>query len=118
MPIVRMEIVDVDQLPIGSVQRLADEIGDLLGAERGETWLQAVPIPASHYAENRQPDAARHFRPVFVSVERWGRARNQVAEARAIASLVAAILGRDRKHVHVKFGEPLAGRIAFRGEFE
>ena len=37
MPVVRMEIVDVDQIPKGSVQRLVDELGDILGSEDGRT---------------------------------------------------------------------------------
>ena len=46
-----------------------------------------------------------------------GLARNEEAEARGISAIVAAVLGRERAHVHVKFEEPLAGRIAFGGEF-
>ena len=61
MPVVRMEIVDVDQMPKGSVQRLADELGEILGSEDDHTWLRIVPISADHYAENRVVDAARNL---------------------------------------------------------
>jgi len=54
-----MEIVDVDQIPKGSVQCLVDELGDILGSEDGHTWLRIVPIPANHYAENRVVDVAQ-----------------------------------------------------------
>ena len=61
MPVVRMEIVDVDQMPKVSVQRLVDELGEILGSEDDHTWLRIVPISADHYAENRVVDAARNL---------------------------------------------------------
>ena len=115
MPVVRMEIVDVDQIPKGSVQCLVDELGDILGSEDGHTWLRIVPIPADHYAENRVVDAAQTYRPVFVEVQRRGRSKTTEAEAVGIAAVVAAILDRDRDNVHITFSEPLVGRIAFGG---
>ena len=65
MPVVRMEIVDVDQMPKGSVERLVDELGEILGSEDGHTWLTIVPIPADHYAENRVVDAVRTLSASF-----------------------------------------------------
>ena len=37
MPEARMEIVDVDQMPKVSVQRLVDELGEILGSEDDHT---------------------------------------------------------------------------------
>lgn len=115
MPVVRMEIVDVDQMPKGSVQRLVDELGEILGSEDDHTWLRIVPISADHYAENRVVDAARTCRPVVVEVQRRGRSKTMEAEASVVAPVGAAILGRSRENIHITFLEPLVGRIAFGG---
>ena len=108
MSVVRMELVDVDQMPKVSVQRLVDEPGEILGSEDGHTWLTIVPIPADHYAENRVVDAARTCRPVFVEAQRRDRSKTMEAEASGVAAVVAAILGRSRENIHITFSEPLA----------
>lgn len=113
---VHMEIVDIDHMSEGNTQRLVDEIGEILGSDPGHTWLCVIPVAGSHYAENLRPSAAVNHRPVFVTIEREGRSRNMRAEARGIAAAVAAILGRKAENVHVKYAEPLAGRMAYGGD--
>jgi len=72
VPIIRMEVVG-DQMEGNTMQRLADEIGEV--TERGRTWLLMIPIRAEHYAENGHPGAASEYCPVFVAVERSGAQR-------------------------------------------
>ena len=118
MPIVSVEVVGGVQPDASTVQRIADELGEVFNSADGQTWVKLQVVPGVGYAENGQRGAARDFAPVFVDVARSGRSRNQVAEAKAIATICAALLERDRRHVHVKYEEPLAGRIAFGGELE
>ena len=56
MPVVRMEIVDVDQIPKGSVQRLVDELGDILGSEDGHTWLRITTLRIAWLMQHRPID--------------------------------------------------------------
>lgn len=100
MPVVRMEIVDIDQICIGSAQRLAGELYEIIRSEDGHTWLRIVSIPTNHLV-----DAARTDRPVFVEVQRCGRSKRMAAAS-------TAILGRNRDNVRTTFSEPLVGRIA------
>lgn len=105
MPVVRMEIVDIDQICIGSAQRLAGELYEIIRSEDGHTWLRIVSIPTNHYAENHLVDAARTDRPVFVEVQRCGCSKRMAAAS-------TAILGRNRDNVRTTFSEPLVVRIA------
>ena len=118
MPIVNIEIIGGEEPTASTVQRLADEMGEVFNSGPGRTWIKIRRLSETGYAENRRPGAARDYAPVFVDVARSGRSRNQVAEARALAAIVAVLLERDRRHIHVKYEDPLAGRIAFGGELE
>jgi hypothetical protein len=118
VPIVNIEIIGGEEPTASTVQRLADEMGEVFNSGPGRTWIKIRRLSEAGYAENRRPGAARDYAPVFVDVARSGRSRNQVAEARALAAIVAVLLERDRRHIHVKYEAPLAGRIAFGGELE
>jgi hypothetical protein len=118
MPIVALELIGGEPPAASTVQRMADELGEVFNGASGRTWLRLHVVPEAGYAENGQPGASKDYAPVCVDIARSGRSRNQIAEAKAVASIVAVLLERDRRHVHVKYEEPLKGRIAIGGELE
>ena len=118
VPIVNVEIIGGEEPAASTVQRMADEMGEVFNSGPGRTWIKVGRLSETGYAENGRPGVAGDYAPVFVDVARSGRSRNQGAEARALAAIVAVLLERARRHVHIKYEDPLAGRIAFGGELE
>lgn len=118
MPIVDVQIVahSSDAPRRLLAHELADAIGAALAAPAGRVWVRLTWIPASDYAENGC-DLGEGEAPVFVTVLHAdppeGEAR--AAEARAIASAVAASVGRAVGWVHVEYAPAGRGRVAFGG---
>jgi phenylpyruvate tautomerase PptA (4-oxalocrotonate tautomerase family) len=118
MPIVTIEQVADDAVVPGDLaRRLADAIGEALGATPGRTWVRLRPIPRGHYAESGT-SAEDTPRPIFVTVLRRAAppAERLEAEAAALAHAVAQAMGRSADCVHVEFAPAAAGRLAFGGK--
>jgi phenylpyruvate tautomerase PptA (4-oxalocrotonate tautomerase family) len=117
MPIVDIELVAAHQVAIAPdlARRIADELGRVFRSGPGQTWVRVHELAIDRYAEN---DVATPPQPVFVTVMQAappaGAAR--VAQAEAIAVVVARTTGRPVDTVHVVFDPPAGGRIAFGGQ--
>jgi phenylpyruvate tautomerase PptA (4-oxalocrotonate tautomerase family) len=120
MPILDVQILG--EMPgavrVGLARRLADVVGELLGAAPGHTWVRLHWLPREDYAENAC-DLPETVEPVFVTVlKRELPASSELRdEIRALTRAVAQVLGRAPENVHVLYEPPAAGRIAFGGEF-
>lgn len=119
MPILDVEVVvrPGEALPLPLAKALADAMGEVFGSRPGGLWLRLRELPAARYAENGGEGEAPC--PVFVTVREARVPERAVLEPRMkdIAGRVAALTGRPRENVHVIQEPPLAGRIAFGGEF-
>lgn len=119
MPIVDVQVVThASDAPRRSLAReLADAIGAALAAPLGRVWARLSWLPTDRYAENGC-DLAEVEMPVFVTLLHAdppdGLAR--AAEAQAVASAVAACVGRSVDRVHVEYAPAGRGRIAFGGK--
>jgi enamine deaminase RidA (YjgF/YER057c/UK114 family) len=114
MPIVDVTVVDLPSRE-GLAQRLADLVGDALGAPPGHTWVRLHALPAGDYAENRDVDW-RTTPPVFVEVQLRALPDARDAVLRALTDAVATACARAPSQVHVTLRPDAAGRIAFGGE--
>lgn len=118
MPIIDVELVIAGsgEIAAGLASSLADQLGQLLGAQPGHVWVRVRSLAADRYAENASALGAEEL-PVFVSVLHAGRPEASVlaAEAAGIARVVAAVTARPPDRVHVEYQPPAAGRIAFGG---
>lgn len=118
MPIVDVQVIaGAGEAARTSLAReLADAIGAALAAPAGRVWVRLTWIPARDYAENGC-ELGEGETPVFVTVLHAdppeGEAR--ATEASAIASAVAACLGRAVGWVHVEYAPAGRGRVAFGG---
>ena len=83
VPIVNVEIIGGEEPAASTVQRMADEMGEVFNSGPGRTWIKVSRLSETGYAENGRPGVAGDYAPVFVDVARSGRSRNQGAEARA-----------------------------------
>lgn len=118
MPIVDIRIVTGDpELAPNVARRLADAIGRTLGCAPGRAWVRVDLLNAARYAENDSPMEAGGL-PVFATVLHadppQGPAR--AAEALALATCIAEVLGRPPDRVHVEYASAGRGRIAFGGK--
>lgn len=119
MPIVDVRPVlgQLDSLPAGTSQALADAIAAVLGAEPARVWVRVTPLRASDYAENGAAIQAGD-EPVFVEVlhadlpDMPARA----AQARLLSQAIAARLRKDEGRVHLEYAAAGRGRIAFGGQ--
>ncbi|MBE2214702.1 MAG: hypothetical protein IAE82_12595, partial [Opitutaceae bacterium] len=95
---------------------LADTLGVVFGSGAGGTWVRARGLPAACYAENDEPTPAGRD-AVFVAVAKRELPAPAVLEMEIarVTEAVAAACGRPRDRVHVCYGPPLAGRMAFGG---
>lgn len=116
MPIVDVEMVTDDAPAHGLAARLADAIGQTLGAAEGATWVRLRVLERGSYGESGGALAA-DVQPVFVTVTAQRRPTGeQLADAiRGITSAVADATRRPRMNVHVIFEPDGAGRVAFGG---
>jgi phenylpyruvate tautomerase PptA (4-oxalocrotonate tautomerase family) len=118
MPIVTVEYVADDAVVPGDLaRRLADAIGDALGATPGRTWVRLHAIPRAQYAESGA-GAEDAPVPVFVTVLRRKLPPEATleAEAAALAHAVSQVMARAPDCVHVEFAPAAAGRLAFGGK--
>ena len=116
MPIFDIELVGDDVQSAGTVQKLADDLGELLGSNKAGTWVRLHYLPRIQYAEN-DTGIDESVRPVFVSVlkARLEDEDRLATEATAIAGKVSELLERPMQNIHVLFQPDAAGRIAFGG---
>lgn len=118
MPIVDVQVVAGagENARTSLARELADAIGAALALPAGRVWVRLAWLPANDYAENGC-ELGEGEAPVFVTVLHAdppeGDAR--AAEARAIASAVAASVGRAVGWVHVEYAPAGRGRVAFGG---
>lgn len=118
MPILDVEIVTgPGELPeAGLARKLADMAGDILGSERGGTWVKVRTLASEQYGEN--DDLQADVRPVFVSVLMGQRPSEGTIrhQAERLAASFAQACGRPKENVHILYEPSAAGRIAFGGE--
>lgn len=117
MPILDVEVVTNPGEPLrdGLAAELADSAGEILGSERGGTWVKLRTLPRGLYAENSGLPAG--VSPVFVSVL-MGQCPSKGTmsqQAQRLSSSFARACGRPKENVHILFQPNAAGRIAFGG---
>jgi hypothetical protein len=110
MPIIDATVVarDGESLSPGTAKRLADAIGDCLGASPGRVWLRLELLAQGQYAENGvEEDPA----PVFIRVLHADirATERQEQEAYLLARAVGACLARPPEWVHIEYAP--AGRV-------
>ena len=112
MPIVDVELVGAPAAD-GLAQRLADDIGSVLGAPPGKVWVRVHTLSANRYAEN----GGNAPFPVFVTVLSSAPPEGEALDNRVarITAAVASLTDRDPAHVHVLFEPSARGRMAFGG---
>jgi phenylpyruvate tautomerase PptA (4-oxalocrotonate tautomerase family) len=119
MPILTVEIVlrPEETLRPTLAQELADQVGEIFGADAGELWVNVRALETSQYAENGRASAATPA-PVFVSIlkGRWPAPEAMPAEVAALTAIVASLCDRPAENVHCLYEPPALGRIAFGGE--
>jgi len=118
MPILDIRIVTAEpDIAPGLARRLADAVGRALGCAPGRAWVRIDLHDAARYAENDSPMEAGGL-PVFATVLHadppQGPAR--AAEALALATCIAEVLGRPADRVHLEYAPAGRGRIAFGGK--
>jgi len=117
MPILDVEVVTGpgELLEAGLARRLADIAGDILGSERGGTWVKVRALPSGQYGENGDPEA--EVRPVFVSILVRKRPPEETIrqQAERLSAAFAQACGRPRENVHILYEPSAAGRITFGG---
>jgi len=118
MPLLEVEIVDHPDLslPADAAQRVADAVGELLGAPPGRTWVRLRRIPREDYAENGGP-LEPEIAPVFVRLLEADPPEGAVRAARSpeLARALGGALRRPASCVHVLLEPAARGRIAFGG---
>jgi phenylpyruvate tautomerase PptA (4-oxalocrotonate tautomerase family) len=118
MPILDVEIVTEpgESLKDDLARQLADLAGDILGSERGGTWVKVQTLPREQYAENG--DLLADIRPVFVSVLMGQHPSQETMKQQAerLAAAFAQACGRPKENVHVLYQPNAGGRIAFGGK--
>ncbi len=114
MPVVDLTVVGGDDDP-SLAQRVADAVGEALGAEPGRSWLTLRRVRESDYAENGSTLGGAP--PVFVTVtlRELPDARERGMIASSLAMAAGAALGRPADRVHVFFAAEGAWRVAFGG---
>lgn len=95
--------------------RLADVIGDALGAAPGRVWVRLTHLPAAHYAENG--GTPQDALPLFVTILHAcpptdAALRDEIA---TLTRALAGLSGRPAERVHLAYAPAGAGRMAFGG---
>ncbi|MEM9083078.1 MAG: hypothetical protein AAGB34_05725 [Planctomycetota bacterium] len=118
MPIVTIQIVQKDPKAIDrqTVQRLADELGEVFSTEPGRVWVRIQSLPHAHYAESTRTESETPS-PVFVEVLQSALpGEDELARmAKEIGAVISRGIERDPDLVHVLFLPGASGRIAFGG---
>lgn len=117
MPILDVEVVSGpgESLRDGLARELADIAAEVLGSERGGTWVKLRTLPRELYAENGGLPA--DVSPVFVSVL-LGQCPSKGAmsqQAERLSASFARACGRPKENVHILYQPNAEGRIAFGG---
>ena len=117
MPILDVELVGDESPPPDLAGRIADAVGQALGAPVGATWVRLRELPAGRYAESGggPPEGVT---PVFVTVL-LARPLLGDVRLRVLAELTGAVAracDRPEDNVHVLLAPPASGRMAFGGE--
>ena len=124
MPIVTIETLsdnplsEDDAMPTSQqLQRLADALGDLFGSQPSGTWVKVRQQSRAYYAEN-QVMVDSDIRPVIVEILKADMEgeHDLAIEAAGVCALVAKVLGRPTKNVHVIYQPAARGRVAFGGK--
>lgn len=118
MPIIDVEIILRPSETIGKemVSELANEIGDILRTQEGQTWVKVHELSADHYAENGEKSEGVY--PIFISVMKSKLPTDEElqGEVEKITGAVAQICGRPSENVHVIYQPEGRGRVAFGGK--
>ena len=117
MPIVDVEIVTDDNDVSGDLaSRLANSIGDALGAEPGRTWVRLRTLPHHRYAESG-PNSFDGVSPVFVTItaRRHPNPNDFAVVAPRVCAAAASTCGVPVENTHVIFEADASGRVAFGG---
>lgn len=119
MPIIQLDLVmRAGENPPDkrTLQALADEMGQVLGAPAGETWVFLRPLSDDAYVENDMavpPD----IRPAIAHVLQYQRPSESTLArmARGLAGAMARHLNRPEANMHLVFEPDGRGRVAFGG---
>ena len=118
MPVVDVQLVQPPSgvLDAGLAQEVADAIGRDFNVEAGRVWVRLHVLSSDRYAENGCL-LQDHELPVFVTVLLGDPPAQEAraAHALALASAVAAAVGRPVARVHVEYAPSGRGRVAFGG---
>lgn len=119
MPLLEIEHVGPLSRHEGAARRLAVQLGRVLGAAPGTTWVRLRAVDPADYAEDGPgEDAARsERRPVLAHLLRFELPGPEArpALARALAEAIGEELDRPAENVHVVLEPMAAGRVAFGG---
>lgn len=119
MPIVTIQCVEIgstEEVSKATLQKLADQLGDIFKSDPASTWVKISGLDGSCYAENRTSlDPA--VQPTFVEVLKRTLQSEEILadEAAEISRCVSVTLGRPRENVHVIYLPEGSGRVAFGG---
>ena len=117
MPLIEIEVVgNGDPLDPGLPSRLADAVGDVLGARPGTTWVRLHQLERSNYGESGGP-VPEDLRPVFVHLllARQHEAGEVGPMLQRVTQAVAESLHTPTDNVHVVLSPDGAGRVTFGG---
>lgn len=96
-------------------QSLADDLGAVLDATPGATWVRLRRLSSDNYAKSGGLEDG--VRPGFVTILQHTRPvpHDRARIALAVADAVAETIQHPVENVHVIFSESAGGRVAFGG---
>jgi hypothetical protein len=98
------------------LQLLADELGEYFQSGTAATWIRVDYIPFEQYAEN-QETLCDDARPTLVHVLKYKMPDQErlALEAKELARIVADLLRRHERDIHIIYEPDGKGRVAFGG---